>query len=496
MDYARRGSEQDGAVVGGAYEPGAAERQASQSGWVTDRSAGVDAGDRAGGIGYFDGVGAAPAADPALVAQLVTFVDACLPVGLGVDVRGSFGLVVGVGGEGAATAVIVNQGEGWVEIDATVALTIGLPGLVGGKLGRSGAEVGGGIDGSTTARRRFRVPWSRLFHSEVLRGLLGTVLLQSSGVEVGLRVLGLVLPGQDLNPFLLEESYAVQGSAGLEASLGALGEEVSWLLRGTAGATVALAWDDLPDDRAHREGTLTFSATGEVLHQVGLRLEQTAGVDVDVPLPDARATGALVVPITEDGGVITFGAPWVRLSGSAAIANGAAEAGVAVGPDHAAVDAKVTRSAQDPDARATVDQVTKVVNLATSGIIDLDGPRSTVTVGLSVPIDRALLAESGATAEEVVRYLFTGQTAPALAAVLARVDAALAAGTVTVGVDLTWLSATLEGDAEVGEGVKLGGSLEAGGAVVYRNDDVSGLLPACPTARDVVALLRSAPPSA
>ncbi len=492
MDYANR--EQEAEVVGGAYEQGAADRQAGQSGWMSDRSAGVGVGDRADGLQYFDGVGAAPApADQGIVAKLVAFVDACLPVGLGVAFEGSAGLVVGVSGEGALSSTITNQGAGWVEVDASVALGVGMPGLVGGELGGTGAELGGEAGLTTTAQRKFRIPWSRLLAPEVLAGLAGTVLLQSTCVEAGLHALGVVLTGRDLNPFLLEESYALEGSAEVEASLGALGEEVSWLLKDTVGAKVGVAWDDLPDDRGHREGTLSLEGSGEMLHQVALNLEQVAGIDVEVPLPDATLTGALVVPITEDMGVITFGTPWLRVAASCGLACGEGEVGVEVGPDHAVVDAEASLSVQHVLARDVVDTVTKAVTAGTAGIVDVDGGSSTVTVGLSVPVDAALLAEGGATAQDVAQYLFTGQVSPALAAVRGLLDAAVAAGTVTVGVDLTLLSASVDGEGEVGAGAKLGGSVEAEGSIVYQNDDVTGLLPAAPTAADVVALLRSGP---
>lgn len=491
MDYAHRGSEPSEDVVGGAYEAGAADRQAGQSGWVADRSAGVGTGDRADGLGYFDGVGAEPAAAAGAVAQVLAFLDSCLPVGLGVAVDGSLGLVVGVSGETAASATIVNLGAGWLDVDASVSLGVGLPGLVGGEAGDTGAELGGGVGASTTAQRRFRIPWTQLCSAEVLAGLLGSIALQSSTVEAGLHVLGLVLPGRDLNPFLIEESYALEGTAQLEASLGALGEEVSWLLQDTVGATVGVAWDDLPDDRGHREGTLSLEGTGEMLHQVALNLEHTAGVDVEVPLPDASVTGALVVPITEDLGVITFGTPWLRLSASCAVGPGAGEVGVEVGPDHAVVDAEVSLTVQHPTARGLVDDLSERVPLLTAGMADIDGPSSTVSVGLSVAVGPALLAEGGATAQDVAQYLFTGQVSPALAAVRGLLDAAVAAAEVTVGVDLTLLSASFDGEVEGGAGVVLGGSLGAEESLVYRNDDVAGLLAACPTAADVVALLRS-----
>lgn len=486
MEYAQRSPQQEEeGVVGGAYQEGAANQQAQGVGWMADDAAGIGAGGRTDGLQYFDGVGVAPEGQD--VADFVAWIDRCVPAGVGVAFEGSAKLIVGIQGEGALSSTITNQGGGLLQVDATVALHGGMPALVGGKLGSAEAELGGEANQGVTMGRVFKIPYVQVVTDpSIWPQLLGSVALGSSGVEAGLHALGLVLGGVDLNPYLLEESYAVGQDSSVGASLGLLGEEVSWLLEGTVGAKIGLAWDDLPDANGHREGTLSLEATGEVLHQVALNLEKTAGIDVELPLPADEVTAALVVEITEDLGVITFGGWWVRGAASMEVACGKGEVGVELGPDHGVVDAALSLTVSHPIAGSIIEDVT-----ATLPGVDVDGGSTTVTVGLSVPLSAELLAAGASAAQDVAQYLGTGQLPPALQAVKDLVDAALAAATVKVGVDMVLIEASAQFEDEAGAGFTLGVAAEGSASLVYQNDDVTGLLSACPSAADVVALLRS-----
>lgn len=488
MDYAQRSPQQEEeGVVGGAYQEGAANQQAQGVGWMADDAAGIGTGGRTDGLQYFDGVGVDPAADPeGLAARLVAAVDAAIPVGAGVAIDFADKLIAGAQGEGALSGTLTNLGGGWASLDATVMVGAGMPGIIGGEVGDTGAELDGEVGASLTMGRVFKLPYTRLLDPAVLAGLLGSALLASTGLENVLHALGVVLTGVDLNPYLLEESYAAELAGSVGASLGALGEEVEWLLEGTVGAGTKLAWDDLPDANGHREGTLTFEATGAVLHQVALNLEKTAGIDVELPLPADEITAALVVEVTEDQGVITFGGWWVRGSASMEVACGKGEVGVEVGPGHGLVDAALSLTVSHPLAGSIIEDVT-----ATLPAVDVDGGSTTVTVGLSVPLTAELLAAGAAAAQDVAQYLGTGQLPPSLQALKGAVDDAIAAATVTVGVDMVLVTAGVEFEEEAGAGLAAGVDAEGSASLVYQNDDVTGLLSACPTTADVLALLRS-----
>jgi hypothetical protein len=440
--------------------------------------------------GASEGAGGLPRA-------LVDWVDAHLPVGIGIAGSVELALKLGLFMETPVSISVVNQGGGWLEVEVSGGLGFGAGLGLGAVAGDTGAEaeVTGGV--AMTGARTFRVPWTRLASATTLARLAGSAILGEvvGGLVEALApedLLAQLIGGHDLTPFLVSERLEGTGHMGAGAGGGALGEELEAALTDTVGLAISVEYEDLADEAGVREGEVKLEGSAELLAEAAIDLSKTIGVDTNLVLPHIRGTCALVLPFTETDGDKRFAAPYVEVSVLLAAGPVGVQGAVALGPAHAGVSLEVEL---DPGSllwqRVLDDAVGRWLEMVTLGLAEVETSGS-MTLGLEVELDHPLLPAAAEIAGDVASWIATGAATDALAPHVDLIERLVDAAELTLGVDLVVLALRADGGLEVAEGLQAGVEGEAELALIYQRDDLLEDLRPAPTVPEAVSYVRTA----
>ncbi len=433
--------------------------------------------------GFLDRVEQAPGRDaatlPALrercdfegpVGGVGGWIDATVPVGVGVAGSVELGIALGLSAEAEMACSFVNQGRGRCEIEAS-------GGLAGGQdwgLGALIGESGGGIEGGWRARVKgaftLEMPWNEVIDAETL-ALLGASVKGEVGVAHLVRALADGLRGRDLTPYVTKVELGAEGELGLEAEAELLGQEISNVLKGVAGLKVGKSYED-PDAAGRREGELRIEAAAEALMEIALDLSQ-AGIDTSAALPHLQGSAALVLPFVETDGVPEYRAAYAEVGLDLEAGVGGIGGTMALGPDHSAVSAYVMIHPGSFLWQRVLDEAIGCkLEALTAGIVEFETEGS-MKLGMELTLDQDGhgSALTGLIAD-LYRWLTTGEASDALVPHLPEARAVVFGAKLELEVDL--IVAALHGEfgGGFGAGGEVEGDLEGDLGLVYKRDDV------------------------
>lgn len=453
------------------------DEQGSKSGWTADQGAGQGNAARCDELGYFDGIDASGGATES-TSELVAMFDQLVPQGLGVQLSGAIELVAGVAGGIEVACKAVNLSGGWLEVESKWAGALGL------ELGDPTGSVHSG--GTYEKAITYRVPWAGLVADPARIGQVLGSMCGTSAPEAVEALLHFVVPGVDLNPYVIREEVTAGMESGSEVKEMVLGVEFGWIVEVAPSVTVAMEYDDVVDAQGKRTGHIELGGGFEALNQVVVKSKSMGDLGIATPLVEG-ATG-LEIDFEENAGTKTVTGGRATFDSTV----GAGSAALAVSGSLGTDGAKLTLASAIPSGDLWWGLVAGAVMAQVPGAEALGvelSPESEIALQAEVNLGQ-LLAGSAALLADVARYVATGQCPEVLQDVRADLDAAIAACTVTIPVAASLMVGVSAGE-KTGTGLIVGGSAEGSVGLVYETDDILPLLAAAPTPEEVLGRFRA-----